>query len=209
MDLGVYVFAKNEENLIVPCVSALQKVFPQVEVIDLGSKDSTLEKLLGLGCNVRNVSCTPEEYPHLKNSLGKEHVWSFFVDGDEIYPEDQLRKIGPLIDSGQYHNYRISWRFVKETDGKYQAKNVVSNVTKILMGNSFSWKRPWPREALIDLVPTNEIQPKSIVMGPWCWHTRLLERSSLIDRVREVKKDDFCYEVKWEKVDKFAWEKLL
>lgn len=213
MDLGVYVFAKNEENLIVPCVSAIRKVFPQVEVIDLGSEDSTLEKLSSLNCKVRNISCTPEEYPHLKNSVGKEHGWAFFIDGDEIYPEEQLRKIEPLIESRQHRGYRISWRYVHLIDGqKYFAKNLASNVIKIYRSDRFTWVNAWPWEAMENR-KREKTQPKD-QQNVWCWHGRFLKRTSIVDSVRDKKMEDTGplrhyekhYGLVWEKTDKFAWE---
>ena len=205
MDLGVYVFAKNEENLIVPCVSALQKVFPQVEVIDLGSKDTTLEKLSSLNCKVRNVTCTPEMYPYLKTSVGKEHNWAFFVDGDEIYPEEQLKKIEPTIKTLQYRGYRIAWRYVKEENGKkFVAKNLVSNVIKIYRSDRFTWTEPWPFEVMKNR-KSERMQPKE-QQDIWCWHARLLNRSRYKDPIREIKKEDFPYNIKWEKVTHFEWE---
>ena len=43
-DITVYVSSLNEENLIVPCVTALQEVFSNIQIIDLGSTDSTLDR---------------------------------------------------------------------------------------------------------------------------------------------------------------------
>lgn len=198
MDLGVYVFAKNEENLIVPCVSALQKVFPQVEVIDLGSEDSTLEKLASLKCKVRNVSCTPEEYPHLKNLVGKEHAWTFFVDGDEIYPEGELKKIPDLVNSRLFRAYRIGWLYVRNQKNiKQIATCVVPSGPKLYRSDRFTYRRAWPREVLGHR-KKERIQSD---IGIWCWHGKLLDRSTIVDPLRELKRQNYNIEEYHEKMD--------
>lgn len=211
-NLGVYVICKNEENLIVPCVTSLMNVFPQVQVVDLGSKDATLDRLNNLGVQVTSRACTPSSYSALKNELASGHEWVFMVDGDEIYPEESLRRIPDLICSGEYHAYRISWKYLKVSSGDvYMNTAKVVNGPKIYRPARFKFIHEWPKEVLKGKPRMKEPKRDN---GVWCWHGKLLNRSSVkADQVREQKRKDYprFFEefhgepLDWIKLKDFPW----
>jgi hypothetical protein len=190
MSLGVYVVCKDEENLITPCVTPLLKVFPQVEVIDLGSKDSTLDKLASLGCKVHNRPCNAEEYPHLKNEFANKHEWVFWVDGDEIYPEENLHLVTKFIDSKNHHAYRMTWKNLALKKGQIQISTPIIGGTKLYRPIRYFYRRAWPREVLDSPKGVNGLgrQQGPTLNGLWCWHGKFLKRSRIVDFDREQKR---------------------
>ena len=212
MSVGVYVLCKNEENLIGPCVKSLLRVYPQTCVIDLCSRDSTVEKVKELGVSYQIVSCDQHQYPNLKNELSKLNEWTFFVDGDEIYPESSLLKLEELRKSNVYLAYRISWKFLKYSDNKLYVSSKKPNGTKLYYSSKYTWKRKWPKEVLCGSRKNEKRKEPEGINGVWCWHGKLLPRTSAPhscyeDAVRDVKKQ--WYSEQLEKNEDITWKELI
>lgn len=219
-NLGVYVICKNEENLIVPCVTSLMNVFPQVQVVDLGSKDATLDRLNNLGVQVTSRACTPSSYSALKNELASGHEWVFMVDGDEIYPISSLLRFSQLIKERHRHGWhaiRCGWKFLKyEEDKLFESKTVI-NGPKVFRPNRFKFEGTWPYEVLKQ-DSGNKGKRKQPVQhcDTWCWHGKLLHRSHVRDRLREEKREayenelmkKYHGEVSWKRRDCLPWENV-
>ena len=105
MNLGVYISSFYEERLIVPCISEVLKVFPQVELIDLGSEDKTLSRVRQ-HFNIpihKYKDISGAEWTVLKNEYASKHDWVFWIDGDEIYDQENLIILRDKINSRKYN----------------------------------------------------------------------------------------------------------
>jgi len=208
--LGVQVICLNEENLITPCVDNLKKVFPQVEVIDLGSQDSTLDQLKQLNVPVHIERVTAEEYIPMKNEYAKKYDWLFTVDGDEVYPIENLELLKSYWLSKKYKAYRISWRNMVYRDGKIYLASPHHSGPKLYKPGRFQFVGQWPHESVAGNFRREE--PKGY-NGVWCWHGKALNRSSIPeDPLRKKKREEFPNELKhkhkveWEILDRWPWD---
>lgn len=218
-NLGVYVTIRNDERLIRPCLTPLMKVFPQVKVIDVGSEDNSLNIIKHLGVPVEEKGViSGREYTDLKNEYGKKHDWVFWVDSDEIYEEGMLKKIKEIrIGDPKHESMRVFWKFVTEDLRSSSYKNAG---IKAFNPNVFYFRRAWPRE-VVSYVGDKESYWRKLGIrqehdvskfnGIWCWHGRLLKRSSIKEETPKRKKREALFnslnkELKWEQLFKFPWE---
>ena len=225
MNFGVYISTLNEEILIEAALKNLVKVFPQVEVVDLGSKDSTLEivKRLNVPINEHVLSRLSskhsldgpaQEWIALKNDYADKHDWILSLDGDEIFDEENLLKIKAKVEVENHPHsaYHIGWRMVRETSTGKQISNMIPSGAKIYKCSDYYFRRGWPNEMLVTrpLVLANEDTRDDCDI--WCWHGVLLKRSnSVIEHTPRRKKREersiyFDKVLKWEDVDKWPWE---
>lgn len=219
-DLGVYVVACNEENLIKPCVLAVQKVFPQVEVVDLGSTDTTLERLDDVEVAIAQYQGSGEdgrlsgkEYTDLKNMYSKRHQWVFWVDGDEIWPEESLRRLEGNWRANMHRltAMRVAWRYLVMCEGQLYASDPVHNGPKLFDTEKHFFIGDWPYETLGG--PKDNRQPKKHCRRQWCWHGKMLHRSDVRDTIRDEKREDyltsfknFHKDVRWVRIDGLPFE---
>jgi len=209
-DLGVYVVTLNEENLITPCLLPIMKVFPWVKVVDLGSQDSTISQLEKLGIPFEIKHTTREEYSTFKNNIVKDHEWALILDGDEIFPIECLTRLKEMYYSGRYKAYRINWRAMVYKEGKILASPPVINGTKLFKPGRLKFVGEWPWE--VQDGKHRREEPK-IYNGVWCWHGKLLNRTSLQeDLFRKLKREEYPYIIKnnhkvgWEELNSWPWE---
>jgi glycosyltransferase involved in cell wall biosynthesis len=234
-ELGVYIPCLNEEYMITPCVRAIQKVLPQVEVIDLGSRDQTLKRLSKLdvvvhheeeacrATHARRYHYNGVRYVELKNEYSKKHDWVFWVDGDEIWPEDNLRH---LISAWEQHKtepvaIRMAWRDLVVVNNQIYATEPMPNGPKLFNTNHFYFRGNWPRELLQSVdkkASENKLNIDNRFQHQWCWHGRMLNRSSYYsnkhDPVRRAKWQgnvnthfkQYHPTIEWEQLDQFPWE---
>lgn len=228
MDLGVYVSTLDEEYFIEEALKNIVKVFPQVQVIDLGSKDKTMEivKRLGVSINEHNLTQKTAKYSfdgpaqqwtQLKNDYANKHDWILLLDGDEIFDEDNLRRLkakahaDPVI----YTAYHIGWKMCREVGGQKQVSEMKPSGTKLYRSADYYFKRGWPGEILkrtvgIDNARERNKEPKEST-DAWCWHCVLLPRSSTPERTARRKKKDerwsyYDEQLEWENVEEWPWE---
>ena len=155
MDLGVYVSTLDEDVLIEAALKNIIKVFPQVEVIDLGSKDSTLEIVRRLGVPI-NEHVLPDKsskysfdgpgqkWTELKNEYANKHEWILLLDGDEIFDEENLLKLKAKSEfGGNCTGYHIGWKMVREVGTKIQVSNMIISGTKLYKGSDYYFMRGW------------------------------------------------------------------
>ena len=211
-DLGIYVFCKNEENLIVPCVKSLVDFFgyDRVTVVDLGSEDDTLKRLGTLGgVSLHKVATTPETYPSLKNLYAKNYEWAFLVDGDEIYPKESLIRVQELIDSKEFDAYRVGWKVLRYENHIISCTNIIINGCKLYKSSTLKFRRPWP----VEVQHGPGIKEPKKDNGLWSWHGKLLNRSRIhTDKIREDKKENYPerleveHGVKWSRLLDYPWD---
>ena len=227
MDLGVYVSTLDEDVLIEAALENLVKVFPQVEVIDLGSRDKTIEivKRLGVPINKHvlpnktsknSFDGPPQQWTQLKNDYANKHDWILLLDGDEIFDEDNLRRLKAKAHSEPviYTAYHIGRKMVREVDGQKQVSEMKPSGTKLYRSADYYFKRGWPGEILkrtvgIDNARERNKEPKEHT-DVWCWHAVLLNRSSSPERTARRKKrlerwKFYDEQLEWEDVDKWPW----
>lgn len=210
MNLGVYVSSFNEERLIKPCVSSIKQVFPEIEVVDLGSTDSTINKVEEVGDipihKYTNVSGA--DWTRLKNEFADKHDWVFFIDGDEIYLKSQLEILKDKIYNGKYHAYRVGWKIIREQDGLFQVSNTKPNRVKAYYSPGFYFKRAWPKEVLQSI---NENFVKDSSIDVWCYHGVLLKRSSCREpanrrKKRQIKEATYNKILTWTDIVQPPWK---
>lgn len=235
MNLGVYISTLNEEVLIEAALKNLVKVFPQVEVIDLGSTDSTLDiierlnvpinkHVLNFALSSKYTLDTPgREWVRLKNKYADKHDWILLLDGDEIFDEDNLLKLKAKAGvEDPYTAYHIGWKMLRETGTQKQISNMLPSGTKLFKSSHYYFKRGWPEEALVtkrsnlrnrpkgDLRLLQPISDSKYKCDIWCWHGVLLNRSSLPEATARRKKREERYnyydtQLEWEDIDKWPW----
>jgi glycosyltransferase involved in cell wall biosynthesis len=221
VSLGVYVVTLNEENLIEDTLKHVVKVFPQVEVIDLGSNDRTLKCLDRFDIPINQHVLPVKRYKHdpinpstaytiIKNQYADKHDWVFFIDGDEIFNEENLLKLKAKVDDGKYTAYRVGWKNIREHGTRIQVSNMIVNGCKLYKTSDYKFHRGWPREVLRPMSEEDTKQPKE-ECDIWCWHGVLLQRSNSIPekRGREKKRNSKAalYEASltWKDTNKWPW----
>lgn len=213
IDLGVYISSLDEERLISPCIKSIQKHFPQVELIDLGSADDTVKIAESLGVKVNSFeNVSGRDWTDLKNQFSEKHEWVFWIDGDEIYPDESIVLMKNMLENGVEDDcIRISWIFLKEEEGKkYRSTTPKINGSKMFKPSKFRFERAWPREVLYKQSADAKRASKSEYNNVWCWHGVCLIRSSVEERKhRRLKREAKLIEYKdldWVEIDKFPWE---
>jgi glycosyltransferase involved in cell wall biosynthesis len=220
MNLGVYVSTLNEEVLIEDTLRHVVKVFPQVEVIDLGSKDFTIECLLRFDIPVhrhtlpvRRTKHDPvnagTEWTKLKNEYAAKHDWVLFIDGDEIFDEENLLKLKAKAGDEKYTAYRVGWKNVRKQGEQIQISNIVVNGAKLYKTSEYTFGRSWPREVLRPIGEVHNKEPKE-ECDVWCWHGVMLRRSHSVpdSRARDKKRQGKLVEyskLEWEDTNKWPW----
>ncbi len=220
MELGVYVSTLNEESFIEDTMKNVVKVFPQVEVIDLGSTDMTLERLLQFKVPVNRHKMPVKRYKHdpvnagaewtaLKNLYASKHDWVLFIDGDEIYNEENLLKLKALAGDETFTAYRVGWKTMRETADGFQVAKTIVNGAKLYKSSDWMFKRGWPKEVQKARHDSATKQPKEDC-DIWCWHAVLFPRTATVPEatVRRKKRQgkEAEYEtLEWEESTKWPW----
>ena len=194
-DFKVYVPTLDEECLIPYTIGALLKVLPpeQIEVIDLGSKDDTLNRIPG-GVKIHEVTLPADNsagrfFTDLKNEFSDRQEWVLWVDGDEIYPVSTLRRIVRWVDGDQTPRryIRFFWRVLRLHEGRIQSTvEYLSAGPKLFNSKVLHFRRAWPRE-VVSVRPDvsgrrnpTYVGSEDYFNGMWFWHGVLLKRSSLV-----------------------------
>lgn len=212
----------DEEVLIASVLHPVLQVFPQTEVIDLGSKDHTLEIIdrFDVGVNKHNVlaintlSKRPaetigNEYLRIKNLYANRHDWAFFIDGDEIYNIENLNKIKEKAENTTHTAYRIGWKMVREQGDQKQIAPTKVNGCKLWKTSEYYHRKAWPKEVL-QAKNIDGKEPKG-ECDIWCWHGVLLQRSKSVteNRIRLIRRTDkaesYNRELPWENIPEWPW----
>jgi glycosyltransferase involved in cell wall biosynthesis len=233
MNLGVYISTLNEDVLIAAALKNLMKVFPQVEVIDLGSTDKTLEIVRRLNVPINEHHFKPQSSKYsfdaagqqwiiLKNAYADKHDWILMLDGDEIFDEENLLKLKAKVGIEKpFPGYNIGWKIVRKTQTHIQQSNIIISGPKLYKTSEYVFQRGWPGEILcrssINSDGTRTISRRRSFKNPrlmcdvWCWHGVLLNRSTKPEATARMKKrmeKEIYYNttLQWENVDKWPWE---
>lgn len=212
-DLGVYITLYNDENFIVPCVEAIKKVFPSVEVLDLGSQDNSvaLAKKLTVVRDCRDARHVIK-YPEFKNEIAKNHKFIFWIDADEVYPETELLKIKEIVYTSPF--VVGGWKFInKDKKGQLLITEEILNKGRICWNTKdFYVGGTYPREKLRTRLPSFPPQQNSDP-SVFCYHAMLLQRSSMREDSGRHKKRQHRLDtlntlnVTWSLIKTLPWEK--
>jgi glycosyltransferase involved in cell wall biosynthesis len=213
MNLGVYVSTLNEEFFIEDTLRDVVKVFPQVEVIDLGSTDMTLGCLNRFDIPVHQHTMPVKKYKHdphgpgqewtaLKNMYARKHDWVLFIDGDEIYNEENLLKLKALAGNETFTAYRVGWKTMREAADGFQVAETVVNGAKLYKSSDYKFQRGWPNEVLKAVYGPHNKQPKE-ECDVWCWHGVLFPRTASVPEATSRRKKRAGKEIEYENLE---WE---
>ena len=224
MNLGVYISTLNEDVLIESVLRPVLEVFPQVEVLDLGSRDRTVEIVSKFDVPLHRIRLTSPrnkedrnikgaQWTRIKNEYAAKHDWVFFIDGDEVYDVENLNKMKARFLDREHSRYRVGWKYVREVNGRKQVSDeVFISGAKLYDASMSHFQRAWPREKLHPLeggLGPKNYEPRRFC-DVWCWHGVLLQRSSVREqearrKKREVRIKQYDTELKWRVVDKWPW----
>lgn len=121
INISIIVICKNEERVIERCIQAIMKdkdIKDEIIIIDTGSNDKTIEKILKYRAQVNLFEQEwKENFSEIRNyGISKSiHDWTFFIDADE-----------ELVEGSIYSLKKYIW-ILKEV----KLKNVVINPTII------------------------------------------------------------------------------
>jgi len=135
MTLGVYIIARNEEDLLKNCIDHILPFVDQLVLVNHGSEDATREIMHGYTSD--KVSYF--EYPHqepvdmgaARNFANSKITtdWVIAVDADEVYLASEMIKIREFIEtadekgyiSARFHYKNLAWRsgYAQQDFGHY------------------------------------------------------------------------------------------
>lgn len=211
----IYVPTLDEECLIPYTLEALLKVFPkeQIEVIDLGSADSTVRRSKQLGVKVHKIVLPDEDpgkyYTAVKNDFSARQKWVLWVDGDEIYPTSSLLRLKIWLEAPTGSFCYVFWKPLRSDNNKLQTtEQYLLAGPKCFNSDRLMFRRAWPKEVIAPRIETDEVRKENdqaLFNGIWMWHGVLLKRSDSQERnsrrkKREVKLDIYS-ELTWKSVE--------
>lgn len=186
-NIGVYITLLNDELLIPHSFAAVYKFFPQVKVIDVGSEDSSCDKVPKKHL-IREGIKDPKGYIEMKNSYSDKHDQVFWLDSDEIYPESALRRIQFLLETDR-ERIPSYWRSVKVTnDGQVYIEEPALRGFSAWRSKTNRLYRNWPGEHLLNVDPKYRDKKQWLDPKIWCWHGVLLNRSNMREATNRFKK---------------------
>jgi hypothetical protein len=202
--LKVHITLHNAETMIEPCVRAVKEVFPDVTVHDFGSEDSGPELVSELGVElVEHGRLSGEDYVLCKEDVSTRSDYVFWIDGDEVWPEDCLRN---MKDFAKRHPIIVGfWRNLKIRQNQVYASDFIHRGAVAWDTARYRIHRTWPREKMSSRHEhikrgEEEYTPKWKA-SLFCWHGVLLNISHLPDKKGRWKKraerDDQSANLEW------------
>jgi hypothetical protein len=197
MKLTVHTVVKNEDIWI---WFALQSILPFVEkvlVFDTGSSDRTIEVIK----SIKSDKIILEEKGEVdKNGLVKlrqeqldrtETDWFLILDGDEIWPKDQLTMLLQIAEKSPKQTVAIFnkvrncigdiYHYLPDSSGRYQIANIKGNLNIRLIKKTPQLKiiGEYPLEAYTNENGPLQNQDGNLTFAD-CWylHMSFLKRSS-------------------------------
>ena len=74
-------------------------------------------------------------------------------------------------------------------DGKLYESDTLTNGPKLFNTSKHQYVHPWPNETTTG--PKENRQPRKHAGQQWCWHGKMLNRSSVSESSREEKREDY------------------
>jgi len=202
MDLKVHITMYNAENMIQPCLGAALKVLPGLTVHDFGSEDNGpyyVEQMNNITIDYHG-RLSGEDYVKLKEQVARESKYTFWIDADEVWPEESLRAVVRHLEV--YSVVNGYWRNLKVRDGKILMCEPMHRGAIAWDSTEFRIHREWPWEKLDTRGRMVREQVQIDAQDVWCYHGVLLNVSNLPDKKNRWKKrahrDDECKDKVWQ-----------
>jgi len=137
----VYAICKNEEKFVDGWVDSMSEA-DEIVVLDTGSTDKTVEKLISRGVKVKQKIITPWRFDVARNEslqlISKDMDFCCCVDLDECFQKGWRKELEKhLTENLARISYRYTWSF--NPDG---SEGVVFFADKIHRNGLFIWEHP-------------------------------------------------------------------
>ena len=178
--MKVYLSTYNVEFIIKPCLEHILKVYPDVEVHDFGSEDKTISIIKELGKTpILHGRLNGTDYVKVKEEISCQSKYAFWIDGDEVWPEENLKTIQDYIIKG-YNVVNGFWQNLRKEETIQQSERTFRGAVA-WNTERYRLHREWPREKLSarigDAFRAHEEVSNKI--DCWCYHGVLLNLSPL------------------------------
>lgn len=197
MKFTVHALVKNEDQWVGYALKSVLSLAEQIFVYDTGSTDQTVSKIKALNCSKiiceeRGLQTKKQLVDLRKEMLQKTKTeWFLILDGDEIWPKDQLQKLLKEAEIAPKNIIAIVnrnrncigdvYHYLPENAGKYALKGKVGNLTIRLFRKTpdLSITGEYPLEAYTNNKGEISKQDENLLLSDsWYLHTTYLKRSS-------------------------------
>ena len=212
MKLTTHTIIKNEQNWIKQSLLSVIDQVDEMLVWDTGSTDKTISIIKSINSPKikfqEKGSVNRQQLVDLRNQQIKETKtpWFMLLDGDEIWPKENLGKLIQAIDQAKPTTLALVNRtrncikdlnhYLPESEGKYQIGPWQGhlNIRAIKNTPSLTVVGEYPHEAYIVNQKPLQDQPEHLeFVDTWYYHTTHLKRTTwwhslrVIDRLRKFK----------------------
>jgi glycosyltransferase involved in cell wall biosynthesis len=210
--LTVHTLVKNEAIWIKPALAAVLPYVDRLLVWDTGSTDSTVKQIQSFkSAKIYFKQCGPVDRAGLARLRqtqleATKTSWFLLVDGDEIWPAANLRKLIQAAKKARPETLALVNRtkncvgdlnhYLPESKGRYQIGPWSGHLNIRMIKNRPGWKvvGEYPNEAYVIHGKKIQDQPERLeLVDTWYYHTTHLKRSSwwhslkVMDRLSKFK----------------------
>ena len=206
MKIVAHSLVKNEDKWIWYSLMSVIDYVDEIMVWDTGSTDNTKSQILNIKSQINSkkikfrerIAAVPFEITKTRQEMLEETKadWLIILDGDEIWPENAIKKtINTIKASGNKYEFLISryknligdiYHYQEEKAGRYKIGNYFGNITIRAINMSsipgLKFDLPYGKEGLFDInnIPIQDrIPQKSIVIEEPYLHATHLRRSNI------------------------------
>lgn len=199
MKITVHTVVKNEDIWVWFAVQSVLPFVDKIIIFDTGSEDKTVDVIK----TINSDKIVFEERGSVDRKglvkLRQEQLdrtetdWFLILDGDEIWPEDQLKGLlksaesAPANTVATFNKVRNCigdvYHYLPESTGKYEIAGVKGNLNMRLIKKTKDLKieGEYPLEAYVDKNGPLQNQVDDLIFADyWYLHTSFLKRSSTI-----------------------------
>lgn len=194
--ITVHCLVKNEDRWIWFALHSVLPFVAKVLVYDTGSTDETLNIVKGIGDKkiilYEKGECSKKKLVKLRQEMIEktETNWFLILDGDEIWPEESLKKSITLANKAPKNTVAIFnpvrncigdiFHYLSEKEGRYQIGGMTGNfnIRLIRKTNTMRVIGEYPLEVYQDENGPVQQQKKNLLyVDSWYLHTSFLKRS--------------------------------
>lgn len=204
MSITAHVIVKNEEQWIWYAINSVIEYVDKIIIFDTGSTDQTINIIKSIRSPKIKFEekglVNPKQLVDLRNEqINKtETDWFMLLDGDEVWPENSIRKITTL-NFGNKKAVVVRTRncvgdiyhYLPENRGHYRLLGMEGhfNIRFYKKSPGYKWVGTYPLEAYSnDDGPINNQDDKLLFIDTYYWHLTHLVRSSVENKKRRIEK---------------------